>query len=90
MIDDGKLAGCSTSLHEGQSRTVALAMSFEALDDVFIPNSSTRSWVEMPCSFDIALTFFGNPVLSPEPVTFHVEAENWESLRIRRVVTENV
>jgi hypothetical protein len=87
--DDDKLASRSIVLNEGQSKTVGLAIAFEDLDRVFLPNSSTRSWVLMPCSFDIDLSFFGDPALSPEPVRFHVEAVDWKSLRIKRLALQD-
>jgi hypothetical protein len=83
--DDGKLTSRSLILHEGQPKTVGLAMSFEGSDWVFLPNYATRSRVFMPCSFDVDLNFFGDPALSPEPVRFHVEAEDWKSLRVKVV-----
>jgi hypothetical protein len=84
--NDGKLASRSIVLHEGRPKTVGLAMAFEGCDLVFLPNYSTRSRVVMPCSFDIYLTFYGNPALSREPIKFHVEAKNWERLRITPLV----
>ncbi len=80
--NDGKLASRVMMLHKGKAKTVGLALTLEDSDKVFITNYQTRSWVFMPCDFDIELIFFGNPALSPEPVRFHVQAKDWKSLHV--------
>ena len=80
--NDGKLASRTMMLHQREAKTVGLALTLEDSDKVFITNYQTRSWVFMPCSFDIGLSFFGNPALSPKPVRFHVQAKDWKSLLV--------
>jgi hypothetical protein len=80
--NDGKLASRTMMLHKGEAKTIGLVLTLEGSDKVFITNYQTRSWVFIPCSFNIGLSFFGNPALSPKPIRFHVQVKDWKSLHV--------
>jgi len=82
--NDGKLASRAIVLHRDSiGKTVGLVFTIEGFDGVMIPNYRTKSWVVMPCSFNIDLYFSGEPALSSERIArFHVEAKDWKSLEV--------
>jgi len=86
--NDGKLASRAMTLHKDSiGKIVGLVFTIEGFNGVIIPNYRTKSWVVMPCSFDIDLYLSGDPALSSECVaSFHVEASDWKSLRVKPVI----